>query len=707
MNKEKNQYSIFLTAVLIGLLIYSCANKGVPEGGPKDVTPPIVVKEDPISFVTNFDKKNIKIYFNEFVQLKDMANKFVISPPLKKMPKVYLRPKYILVELSGDTLKKNTTYNIDFANAIVDNNEGNPLGFYRYVFSTGENIDSLQLGGKVIDAKKNIPVLGASVFIYENHSDSACINELPSYIAKTDSSGFFRVTNIKNTSYKIIAIVDNDKNYKFTPQGEYVGYIDSLVQPYCFPATKQDTFRKIDKIINNDTIMVDSIVNKGVIAYGPSDLVIKMFDETRTQLYMTDNSRDEREVLNFTFSVPGDNKFAIKLLDTVATDWYLPEINMTKDTIKLWMIDSMIYKKDTLRVKVDYLKTDSTGNRGLVSDTLRFTFKDKKVNVKKQQENLKKIKRAEAKKSKRIKRKAEKAKRKAERKALRMAKKNIVIDTSSKQAKNIVTDSVPRDSIKHVKADSNLNLNQDSIKKEEAQIEYLVLTVSPSSKDLDIGQNINLLFEKPIVALQNNNNIKLQVKVDSTYKDIPFKIIQDSINIRKYTIDAELVPDSTYRLSIDSASIYSYYGKFNNKVEQDFTIRNEDFYGNIILNVIGVNSQNVIIQIYKSDGSLAVDDKKDKKIKKKVFMEKKDDKEEKDINVLYTKEISQDGKIKFKLIKEGSYMIRAIIDRNANGKWDTGCLLKHIQPEDIIYLPLELNVKQNFDIEQDFKINVF
>jgi len=349
MKKQANQYKIFLTALLIGLLIYSCANRGVPEGGPKDITPPVVIKEDPSSYTTDFHKKSIKIYFNEFVQLKDMANKFVISPPLKRTPKVYLRPKYIIVDFSDDTLKKSTTYNIDFANAIVDNNEGNPLGYYRYVFSTGKNIDSLQLGGKVIDAKKNLPILGASIFIYENPKDSACINELPSYVAKTDSSGIFKVTNIKNSSYKIIAIVDEDKNYKFTPEGEYVGYIDSLIQPYCFPAIKQDTFRKIDKIVNNDTIMVDSIVNKGVIAYGPSDLIIKMFDETRTQLYMTDNSRDEREVLNFIFSVPGENKFAIKLLDTIANNWYLPEINKTQDTLKLWIIDSLIYKKDTLK----------------------------------------------------------------------------------------------------------------------------------------------------------------------------------------------------------------------------------------------------------------------------------------------------------------------------------------------------------------------
>ena len=704
MKKQANQYKIFLTALLIGLLIYSCANRGVPEGGPKDITPPVVIKEDPSSYTTDFHKKSIKIYFNEFVQLKDMANKFVISPPLKRTPKVYLRPKYIIVDFSDDTLKKSTTYNIDFANAIVDNNEGNPLGYYRYVFSTGKNIDSLQLGGKVIDAKKNLPILGASIFIYENPKDSACINELPSYVAKTDSSGIFKVTNIKNSSYKIIAIVDEDKNYKFTPEGEYVGYIDSLIQPYCFPAIKQDTFRKIDKIVNNDTIMVDSIVNKGVIAYGPSDLIIKMFDETRTQLYMTDNSRDEREVLNFIFSVPGENKFAIKLLDTIANNWYLPEINKTQDTLKLWIIDSLIYKKDTLKVKVDYLKTDSIGLRNLVSDTIKFVFKDKRNNLKNKKKNLK-FEVRQAKKAKKAVERANKKALKAKRRALKKARQKNQINNVGRILNDSTNTSIKLDSNIITKKDSLL-AQEDSLlsQKNKVPIEFLKATISPSSKDFDIGQNISIVFNKPIIEFQHNNNIKLQEKIDSTFKDIPFKISRDSFNIRKYNIKAKFIPDSTYHLSIDSASIYSYYGKFNNKIENNFKVRREDFYGNIILNVLGTNSKNIIIQIYKSDGSLTVDDKKGKQTKKKVFMEKKSDKDDKEIEILYTKKIAQDGKIKFKLVKEGKYMIRAIIDRNANGKWDTGCLLKHIQPEDIVYLPLELDVKQNFDIEQDFRI---
>ena len=143
-NSYRSICLICLSAVLICILLQACANKGYPEGGPKDVTPPKVIAEVPASFNTNFKKKSVNIYFDEFVQLKNVQEKFIISPPQAKKPRVRLRAKYIMVEFE-DTLRPNTTYSLDFADAIVDNNEGNPLGYYRYVFSTGNTLDSLEL----------------------------------------------------------------------------------------------------------------------------------------------------------------------------------------------------------------------------------------------------------------------------------------------------------------------------------------------------------------------------------------------------------------------------------------------------------------------------------------------------------------------------------------------------------------------------------
>lgn len=130
-----------------------------------------------------------------------------------------------------DSLKPNTTYTLDFADAISDNNEGNPLGFYRYVFSTGNEIDSLELSGQVVNAESGEPVLNVYVELYSNLADSMPLLEVPDYVARTDSSGFFRLTNLKDTIYRVVAIQDDNRDYKYTPEAEMFAYLDTLVRP--------------------------------------------------------------------------------------------------------------------------------------------------------------------------------------------------------------------------------------------------------------------------------------------------------------------------------------------------------------------------------------------------------------------------------------------------------------------------------------------
>lgn len=220
----------WLAMLVMAVVVYACASRGYPEGGPKDTTPPQVILEEPASFTKNFDKKRVNIYFDEFVQLKDINEKFIISPPQKKKPKPRLKGKYVQVEFV-DSLKPNTTYTLDFADAISDNNEGNPLGFYRYVFSTGNEIDSLELSGQVVNAESGEPVLNVYVELYSNLADSMPLLEVPDYVARTDSSGFFRLTNLKDTIYRVVAIQDDNRDYKYTPEAEMFAYLDTLVRP--------------------------------------------------------------------------------------------------------------------------------------------------------------------------------------------------------------------------------------------------------------------------------------------------------------------------------------------------------------------------------------------------------------------------------------------------------------------------------------------
>ena len=611
---KRNRRNIFkrewLGIMVVALCIYACANRGYPEGGPKDETPPQVVEEVPLSYTTNFKAKRVNIYFDEFVQLNDINNKFIFSPPVKKDPKVSLKGKYVQVAIP-DSLRENTTYSLDFADAIVDNNESNPLGFYRYVFSTGERIDTLELGGTVVNAESYEPVLGVLVALYEKSGDSIPLKELPDYIARTDSSGNFRLTNLREGHYRVMAIEDANRDKMYTPESEMFAWMDTTVFPVVEPATRVDTFRVIEKIVEADTILRDSIVRTDYLAYGPSNLYLRLFLEKLTQLYLVEDDRKEREQLNFIFSIPGENGLEVTLWDTLATeplpqDWYFKEHSAGNDTLTLWIKDSTVYKKDTLNVILSYMRSDSTGQWERYSDTARYTF------------------RAKEKKEGKSKKKDEDA----------------------------------------------------------PKVEFLEIK-SNISGDLDLGARLYLEFSRPINK-STLDSIRVLEKVDTVYQLIPFQVVEDSLRVRRVFVDAAWKAGGEYQLQIDSATIYDIYGRFNDKLEKKFKVRTEEYYGKIMVNVRGVDCP-TIVQLYKAENGKSENGKRT-------------------YNVVQSKVVEQDGEVVFPLLPEGKYCVRAILDRNGNGVWDTGLYLKHRQPEEIVYLRGEIAVKQNFDVEQDFDI---
>ena len=596
--------------MVVALCIYACANRGYPEGGPKDDTPPQVVEEVPLSYTTNFKAKRVNIYFDEFVQLNDINNKFIFSPPVKKDPKVSLKGKYVQVAIP-DSLRENTTYSLDFADAIVDNNESNPLGFYRYVFSTGERIDTLELGGTVVNAESYEPVLGVLVALYEKQGDSIPLKELPDYIARTDSSGNFRLTNLREGHYRVMAIEDANRDKMYTPESEMFAWMDTTVFPVVEPATRVDTFHVIEKIVEADTILRDSIVRTDYLAYGPSNLYLRLFLEKLTQLYLVEDDRKEREQLNFIFSIPGENGLEVTLWDTLATeplpqDWYFKEHSAGNDTLTLWIKDSTVYKKDTLNVILSYMRSDSTGQWERYSDTARYTFRAKE---KKEGKSKKK--------------------------------------------------------------------DEDALK-----VEFLEIK-SNISGDLDLGARLYLEFSRPINK-STLDSIRVLEKVDTVYQLIPFQVVEDSLRVRRVFVDAAWKAGGEYQLQIDSATIYDIYGRFNDKLEKKFKVRTEEYYGKIMVNVRGVDCP-TIVQLYKAENGKSENGKRT-------------------YNVVQSKVVEQDGEVVFPLLPEGKYCVRAILDRNGNGVWDTGLYLKHRQPEEIVYLRGEIAVKQNFDVEQDFDI---
>ncbi|MFY0713339.1 Ig-like domain-containing protein [Seonamhaeicola sp. NFXS20] len=228
--------SNFILILFLSVAFINCANRGTPEGGPKDETPPVIVKSVPENFSTNFDEDEIKIYFDEYIKIKDLQKQLIISPPMKTQP--VIKPfssasKFITIKIS-DTLLPNTTYAFNFGNSITDNNEGNPYPFYRYVFSTGDYIDSLKVTGKIIDAFNKEPETFVNVALYEvdsTYSDSIVYKETPKYITNTlDSLTTFSIENVKAGKYMLMALKDNNGDNKFQQKTDQIAFHKNFIE---------------------------------------------------------------------------------------------------------------------------------------------------------------------------------------------------------------------------------------------------------------------------------------------------------------------------------------------------------------------------------------------------------------------------------------------------------------------------------------------
>ncbi|MCX6290184.1 MAG: Ig-like domain-containing protein [Bacteroidetes bacterium] len=212
----------------ISAFMASCALQVAPQGGEKDVKPPKVTKSKPENFSTQFDSKKIQITFDEYIQLKDLNNQLIVSPPLSKNPDAKIKQKTLTVQLD-DTLLPNTTYTLNFGNSIVDNNEGNILEGYQYVFSTGEIVDSLKISGIVENALDKKTEKGILVMLYKSEDDSCPLKKRPDYFAKTNDKGEFRITNIAPGKYKIFALKESDGDYIYSGPEEKVAFLDKPV----------------------------------------------------------------------------------------------------------------------------------------------------------------------------------------------------------------------------------------------------------------------------------------------------------------------------------------------------------------------------------------------------------------------------------------------------------------------------------------------
>ena len=341
---------------------------GNPDGGWYDETPPRVVSASPDDRGTGVTTQRMSILFDEYIKVENPTEKVVVSPPQLEMPEIQGAGRQIKIHLL-DSLKPNTTYTIDFSDAISDNNEGNPMGNFTYSFSTGDHIDTLEVSGYVLNAENLEPVKGILVGLYSNLSDTIFRHEPMLRVSRTDSRGHFVIKGVAEGEYRIYGLEDADRNYVFNQKSERIAFNHDLIKPSWKPDVRQDT-------IWRDSLHIDSIVRVPYTHYLPDDIVLRAFTEKQTDRMLLKNERKYANRFTLFYSYGGDSLPILRGLNFDSTNAWVVEPSLRRDTLTYWLRDSLLINQDTLEVEVSHYITDTLGVLTHRLDTLTLLSKE-------------------------------------------------------------------------------------------------------------------------------------------------------------------------------------------------------------------------------------------------------------------------------------------------------------------------------------------
>lgn len=513
----------------------SCASIGNPTGGPRDEDPPIFVRANPAPNSVNVTRNRIDIDFNEIVNVKDAFTKVVVSPPSKQTPRVSSLGRRVSVQFQ-DTLLENTTYTIDFGNAIEDNNEGNKLPSFTYSFSTGPDIDTLQISGMVLGAENLEPQQGVLVGVYSNLSDTAFATLPFERMAKTDDRGRFSIMGLAPGEYRIFALNDLDNDYHRANPEEAMAFYDFTLSPTFERVTATDT------VFNLSNGQVDTVLTRERTMFLPNDILLRSFESDVKSQYLQKYERKDSTRLSFIFNTRADSIPKIKVVgNDELDDWYVVEKSAKNDSVTFWITEPSILSLDSLRIAATYLRTDSAKNLSEITDTLRFFYsrdlKNALANAAKERE------------------KALKEKEKQREKA---------IEEAQKRGEEYV----------------------DTIGEEVVTPIPLGFKVTSSSTQ-EVYLPIFMEFDTPLVRL-DTNAFHLEVQVDTIWKEVPkpYRAVPvDSLNPRTLKIEYPWEFSSQYKLTVDSLAATGIYGLETDKLEFTFKTKAEDDYSSVIFNI--------------------------------------------------------------------------------------------------------------------------
>ncbi len=384
LNKIKERVMRIVFACIVGVIVISCASIGSPGGGDYDFDPPVVVRSTPKANALHVKDGKIEIVFDELIQVEKPMDKVIVTPPQKAFPVIRAQNNKVVVELR-DSLKANTTYTIDFTDAIVDNNEKNPLENFALSFSTGDVIDSLAISGKVLAADNLEPVAGMYVGIHSDLSDTAFTNLPFLRISRTNELGNFSIKGIAPGKYKVYALDDQNRDYKYDSPEEAIAFYDSVIVP------SFETAIRFDSVFNIKTFLFDSLKEVSYTRFTPDDIVLRSFASPFKRQYLQKHERLVDDQLSIYFGAPTQMPQVEALgVPVDMSEWSMLERGLGNDTLKYWLTKPTMIEMDTITLKVSYFVTDTLNQLQPKTDTLNFVNRLKKREPKKEDNKKKK-----------------------------------------------------------------------------------------------------------------------------------------------------------------------------------------------------------------------------------------------------------------------------------------------------------------------------
>lgn len=602
----------FALLLLTLTLVAACARMGNPDGGWYDETPPRVVGASPAEKATGVKTRKLHIRFNEFIKIENATENVVVSPPQLESPDIKAGGKSIDIELK-DSLKANTTYTVDFSDAITDNNEGNPLGNYTYSFSTGEHIDTMEVSGWVLAADNLEPVKGILVGLYANLADSAFRTQPMLRVAKTDGRGHFVIRGIAPGKYRVYALQDVDGDYHLTQKGEQMAFNREIIVPSSKPDVRQDTLWR-------DSLRIDSISRVSYTHFLPDNIMLRAFTHVQTDRFFTKAERTLPECFSLVFTAGSNELPQLRGLNfNNAERAFIVMPTAKKDTITYWIKDSALINQDTLRMQMQYWSTDTTGQLRMKQDTIEVLAKTPYA--------------------KRLKEKQKKAEewKKAQDKA---------------QKKGEPFETVMRPEALKVEVKVNNSIAPD----ENVRIE-----LPTPLQSLD-STKVHLYSKRDTLWYEARYRIRVREGADSLAP-----VGTNLLHKRWLELQAEWKPGVEYSFELDSLALTDIYGTTSGKIKQGFKVREDKEFATLAVSLTALTDSNVVVQLLNGQDAV----------------------------VKQTRALA--GTANFYYLQPATYYLRLFVDRNGNGRWDTGDFYRGEEPETVYYFPEEIECKANWD----------